>query len=214
MDIDWSHELADQLDSHWRGQARPRLNGLTDDEYLWEPVPGCWTVRPRPADGGGPGTGAFTVDFAWPQPTPPPVTTIAWRLAHINVAVLGMRVAGQFGGPACSYETYPYPGSAKEALGQLDSTYHLWISGVRGLSADDLGRASGPSERYYPDSDAPVAQLVLHINREMLHHLAEIALLRDLYLWAAGSGGTVPPGGAAGSGGTVPPGGKEPRLNG
>jgi hypothetical protein len=47
-----------------------------------------------------------------------------------------------------------------------------------------------------------VAQLVLHINREMLHHLAEIALLRDLYLWAAGSGGTVPPGG------------KEPRLNG
>jgi hypothetical protein len=25
--------------------------------------------------------------------------------------------------------------------------------------------------------------LVLHINREMLHHGAEIALLRDLYRW-------------------------------
>jgi hypothetical protein len=92
-----------------------------------------------------------------------------------------MRVAGQFGGPACSYETYPYPGSAEEALGQLDSAYHLWISGVRGLSADDLGRACGPSEQYFPD--APLAQLVLHINREMLHHLAEIALLRDLHQW-------------------------------
>jgi hypothetical protein len=28
-----------------------------------------------------------------------------------------------------------------------------------------------------------MAELVLHINREMLHHGAEIALLRDLYLW-------------------------------
>ncbi len=28
-----------------------------------------------------------------------------------------------------------------------------------------------------------MAELVLHINREMLHHSAEIALLRDLYLW-------------------------------
>lgn len=27
------------------------------------------------------------------------------------------------------------------------------------------------------------AELVLHINREMLHHGAEIALLRDLYRW-------------------------------
>ena len=32
-------------------------------------------------------------------------------------------------------------------------------------------------------SESPIAELVLHINREMLHHGAEIALLRDLYLW-------------------------------
>jgi hypothetical protein len=30
-----------------------------------------------------------------------------------------------------------------------------------------------------------MAALVLHINREMLHHGAEIALLRDLYRWKA-----------------------------
>ncbi len=34
-----------------------------------------------------------------------------------------------------------------------------------------------------------MAALVLHINREMLHHGAEIALLRDLYLWKYGAGG-------------------------
>jgi hypothetical protein len=53
--------LADQLDWHWHASLRPRLDGLTDDEYLWEPVPGCWTVR---HDG--------TVDFAYPTPEPPP----------------------------------------------------------------------------------------------------------------------------------------------
>ena len=25
----------------------PNLDGLTDDEYLWEPVEGCWSIRPR-----------------------------------------------------------------------------------------------------------------------------------------------------------------------
>ena len=24
---------------------RQRLAGVTDEEYLWEPVPGCWTVH-------------------------------------------------------------------------------------------------------------------------------------------------------------------------
>jgi hypothetical protein len=33
------------------------------------------------------------------------------------------------------------------------------------------------------EHDTAVAELVPHINREMLHHGAEIALLRDLYLW-------------------------------
>jgi hypothetical protein len=35
-----------------------------------------------------------------------------------------------------------------------------------------------------------MAEIVLHINREMVHHGAEIALLRDLYLWHYGSAET------------------------
>jgi hypothetical protein len=42
-----------------------------------------------------------------------------------------------------------------------------------------LARRCGSAERLYPD--APLASLVLHINRETIHHGAEIALLRDLY---------------------------------
>jgi hypothetical protein len=51
--VDWSDELHAQLDWHWQHQLRPRLDGLTDEEYLWEPVPGCWSIRGR-TDGPGP----------------------------------------------------------------------------------------------------------------------------------------------------------------
>jgi len=97
------------------------------------------------------------------------------------VGVLGMRVAAHFGGPPDDYMSHCYPGDAGTALAQLDSVYALWMGGVRGLGPDDLARPCGPAEG--PWADQPMAALVLHINREMLHHGAEIALLRDLYLW-------------------------------
>lgn len=46
MGIDWSKELSEQLDWHWTQHLRPRLDTLTDDEYLWEPVEDCWTIQP------------------------------------------------------------------------------------------------------------------------------------------------------------------------
>jgi DinB superfamily len=181
MSIDWTEELAEQLDWHWRNQLRPRLDGLTEAEYFWEPVPGMWSVRPRGA-GTSPialGGGEFTQDFAWPAPDPPPVTTIAWRLNHLIVGVFGMRVASHFGGEPVDYQAYDYPGTAAAALTRLDKVYAGWIGGVRGLGADGLARPCGPAEGPY--AAAPMASLVLHINREALHHGAEIALLRDLF---------------------------------
>lgn len=97
MTIDWNALLLSRLDWHWINQLRPRLDGLTDDEFFWEPVSGCWSVRPQGA-GSDRGTGDFRIDFALPEPVPPPVTTIAWRLAHIIVGIFGGRVAAHFGG--------------------------------------------------------------------------------------------------------------------
>jgi hypothetical protein len=154
-----------------------------DDEYFWEPVPGCWSLRhkgkstaPRTA-----GAGEYVYEFAYPhpEPDPPPVTTIAWRLAHVIVGVFGARNAGHFGGPACDWDSFSYAGTATEALAQLDGVYAMWIDGVRGLGSDGLLRPCGPSEGPY--SEYPLASLVLHINREAIHHGAEVALLRDLY---------------------------------
>lgn len=181
MTINWTHELSEQLDWHWHAQARPRLSGLTDTEYFWEPTPDAWNIRPR-GTGRAPvnaGAGNFTIDFEFPQPVPAPVTTIAWRLGHILVGVLGARNASHFGSASCDYHSYDYSGTADLALADLDEKYATWIAGVRALSERDLAAACGPTEG--PFGDQPMATLVLHINRELIHHLAEIALLRDLY---------------------------------
>ncbi|MGU3650795.1 DinB family protein [Mycolicibacterium sp. A43C] len=160
--------LADQLDFHWEHQLRPRLTGLTDDEYFWAPVPDCWTVHP---DG--------RVDFVYPQPEPAPFTTIAWRMAHVIIGVLAMRNHSHFGGPPADYQTWPYATDAATALGQLDEEKARWTAGVRALSDADLQRPCGPTEGPY--AEYPMAALVLHINREVIHHGAEICLLQDLF---------------------------------
>lgn len=181
MDIDWNAALHEQLDWHWQHHLRPRLAGLTDAEYFWEPVPGCWNVNPRGTSTApmAVGAGEFTIDFALPEPEPAPVTTIAWRLGHIIVGVLGGRVASHFGGPAMDYDTFAYAGTAEEALAQLDEVYRAWSEGVRGLGAEGLARPCGPAEG--PFAASPLSDLVLHINREAIHHGAEVCLLRDLY---------------------------------
>jgi hypothetical protein len=179
--VDWNHELLDQLSWHWRHQLRPRLDGLTDEEYHWEPVPGAWNVRPR---GQGrttiaAGSGDVVIEFELPEPDPAPVTTIAWRLGHVIVGVFGVRNAAHFGAAPITYDSHAYAATAGEALRQLDEQYATWTAGVRGLGADDLARPCGPAEG--PFAEHPMAALVLHIHREVIHHGAEIALLRDLY---------------------------------
>lgn len=179
--MDWTQQLLDQLTFHWEHQARPRLDGLTDDEYRWEPVPGAWSVRPRDeshtsmAAGGG----DLVIDFEYPAPLPAPVTTIAWRLGHVIVGVFGARNASHFGGPPLDYGTVEWPGDAAGALAMLDEVYATWVAGVGGLHEDALARPVGPSEG--PFAEYPMVGLVLHIHREVIHHLAEVALLRDLY---------------------------------
>jgi DinB superfamily len=188
MSADWTAEVAEQLDWHWRFQLRPRLDGLTDEEYFWEPVPGMWSVRPRGTSSVpvGLGGGNFTVDFARPAPNPPPVTTIAWRLCHLLGAVFGRRVGWHFGGEPVDVVAYDYPGDAATALARLDAVYAAWAAGVRALGAAGLSRPCGPAEGRW--AEFPMAVLVLNINREAIHHGAEIALLRDLYRWREPAG--------------------------
>ncbi len=180
--LDWNQALREQWESHWTHQVRDRLAGLTDEEYLWSPAPQAWSVRPRGTSTTpmAAGAGDLTIDFAYPAPEPAPFTTIAWRLGHVIVGVLAMRTAAHFGGAPVTYDSWQYAGDAATALDQLDTEVAAWLAGVRSLGEDGLRVPVGEREPY--DPDAPMAVLVLHIHRELIHHLAEVCLLRDLYL--------------------------------
>ncbi|GAA2595596.1 DinB family protein [Dactylosporangium fulvum] len=172
-DQTWNPLLREQLTWHWTNQLRDRLDGLTDDEYFWEPAPGCWSVRP----GAG---AAMTIDFMMPVPDPAPFTTIAWRLGHVIVDVLAARNAAQFGRAPIDRRSFDYAATAAEALAQLDAEYATWTAGVESLGEAGLARPCGATEGPY--AEFPLAVLVLHINRELIHHLAEVCLLRDLHV--------------------------------
>lgn len=174
-------DLLGQLEFYWAAHFWPRLTGLTDEEFLWEPVDGAWNVRPGP-------DGRLTLDGVQPEPPIPPITTIAWRAVHIGRGVLGQR-ARTFFGPseapddADMYDDRhwpdPLPGTAADGLRLLEQGYREWHDGVAELDDEALGRPLGPKAGPY--AEQPMSGLVLHLNREVMAHGAEICLLRDLY---------------------------------
>ncbi len=180
-ELDWNRTLREQREFHGNHQLRARLDGLTDDEYFWSPVPGAWSVRPRGSSTAPVqvGAGDFTMDYAFPERVPAAFTTIAWRHGHVIVGVLAARNAAQFGAPAASYETQEYAGSAATALDQLEAQLDVWLAGMCGLGGARLRVPVGAKE---PFPEAPMADLVLHIHRELIHHLSEVRQLSDLYL--------------------------------
>ena len=86
---------------------------------------GRWCVRRHPATPTSiqGGSGDMVIDFEFPEPEPTPLTTIAWRLGHIIVGVLGARTNAHFDGPPADYMTWEYAATAQEALAQFDAGY-------------------------------------------------------------------------------------------
>lgn len=150
-----------------------RLEGLTDDEYLWEPASDCWTIRPN-SDGTFRGDGGLIFDEI------PPVTTIAWRFSHIIDCLAAERCARLLG---LEPEPHPledgFPGTAAAASELLGRAYDLWRGYL--TTTDDAGLRSKLGAAAAPYQDETRVGFVLHILDELIHHGAEVALLRDLY---------------------------------
>ena len=51
LDTNWESRRLVRAATALLEEARPiideNLAGLNDDEYMWEPVPGCWSIRLR-----------------------------------------------------------------------------------------------------------------------------------------------------------------------
>ena len=171
-DVDGKHDLV-LLSQHVFGRTRRRLSGLTDAEYFWEPVSGCWSVRVNDE-------GVASID-AESRPMSAPFTTIAWRLWHLvdcygadrNELLLLGNDDG-FGDRRCA----PRP-TASRALVALDTANAWWITLLDQLSEGDLSQLLGPAAGPYAREDK--AAYVLHQLDEMMHHGAELGVLRDLY---------------------------------
>jgi DinB family protein len=172
--FDWTRELLNQFDLEWNLAHGPSLETLTDEEYLWEPVPGCWSIRPT----GPGGRGEFE---SWLDPEPVPLTTIAWRLSHLAVSVFGLRASHYFGDGSLTHQNAERPLTAKEGVAYFKEQAQRWRSHTERLDEQGLARSVGEPE------NAPVGSLVVHVNREALHHLAEVSLLRDLYRLTGGA---------------------------
>jgi DinB superfamily len=159
------------LQFRWTALIRSRLEGLTDEEYLWEPAGGCLTVRPD-------GYGGYTLDPV--RPPEPPLGNIAWRMAHLCSSLAAHRVAAVAFGPSWPAPDLAKPaGTAGEAIARLDRAYAHWQGAVEALSDPDLDRRLGPAAGVYAEST--VLDIVLHVHAEALQRGADLCLLRDLY---------------------------------
>lgn len=163
------------FDYMWN-RTRERTAGLGDAEYLWEPVPDTWTVRRK--------NGRWVADYERPAPVPAPVTTIAWRMWHI-ADCLASYVAPHLGDWPLPGEFRGWFGAAEPARAALQTSYAVFRERITALGEDGLRAEMGPG--WGPYEHESWAALVLHAIDEVVHHSAEIALLRDLYR-ASGSG--------------------------
>jgi hypothetical protein len=173
-------ELQDLSDEVYQ-RTRARLEGLTDEEYLWQPAPGCWTIRPRP-------DGRWAADWPLPAPEVEPFTTIAWRLWHLidmygeDRAHRWLDVPAQGEAVGMDDPQGAPPATASEAITMLERAHDRWDAHLA-LTTDErlterIGDVAGPQY-----ADRSRAAFVLHMLDEFIHHGAEVSLLRDLWRW-------------------------------
>ncbi|MET7438705.1 DinB family protein [Streptomyces sp. NPDC004082] len=218
--------LLDQFDRA-REMAEVRLAGLGDEEYLWEPVPGCWSVRPRseattprafgpgewvldlgaadiPANeyaevarqaAGGMSVAKIAEDWSVsverveqilahtgePEPDETPITTIAWRLGHLHFHFAGgweWTFGERRQEPKLGVDFSP---SAAVALDRFWTVIDRWRESVGSVTEEQLDTVGFSQYPYGSDPDDPYISVLSGANLEFIHHMAEIALLRDLY---------------------------------
>jgi DinB superfamily len=179
--------LLDTFDDVW-GALGTRLVGIDSEEYLWEPVAGCWSVRAT-SDGT-----AHVDGNRQDEPDPAPVTTIAWRLWHITVDCLdsySSRLSGATGASVSGTAWHLDPAAA------IADANAAWVCfrdrvaertveertveerTVEERTVEEWWRELG--DQWGPFAHHSLVDLVLHALHEVTHHGAEIALLRDLY---------------------------------
>lgn len=171
----------DQLERLYTGartQLAARLDGLTDYEFFWAPVPDAWSVRRKGEQVTPNADGAedWVIDYDLAEPRPAPFTTIAWRLVHVAV-VTNSYTDYAFGPATHAFENDVIPGDPAGAIAWWQQTADTFAAYLAKTTDDDLEQL-----RAYPFNPhaATLGSAVRIIVNETTHHGAEIGCLRDL----------------------------------
>lgn len=168
--------LATEMDKAWE-TLRRRLEGLTDEEFFREPVPGCWTVHPDES-------GRWVADYAVPDPDPPPFTTIAWRLVHIASCKI-MYHEYAFGPGELTWDELEIPHTVADAIAWLEEGHARLRAALDGLTDADPSTSSGQALEEMRLTNWgepwPTWRIFWAMIHHDAHHGAEIGCLRDLY---------------------------------
>ena len=112
---------------------------------------------------------------------PDPITTIAWRLGHLHADFAG-RWEWTFGArrrsPALLVDFSPSAGVALERFWAL---MDRWRDSVAAMTAEQLDTPGFGQYPWGSDPEEPFISVIWEANLEFIHHMAEIALLRDLW---------------------------------
>ena len=166
--------LRQQLRYSWASAGRV-LDGLTEEEYFWEPVSPCWSVRHRDAGLRGWGAGDYVCEDAWPPPDPLPTTTIAWRVVHL-AAWTDVYRGFAFEDARPDLNDADVPGTASEGVAWLLRAQDEFLRAVDAVSDDDI---FAPRPAHWGES-VPLTVLITAMLTEHVHHLAEVGALRDI----------------------------------
>jgi DinB superfamily len=146
-----------------------RLDGLTDDEFRWQPTPGA-------ADLVDNGSGGLVVQAE----AGPGTRTIAWTLGHL--ADMCWARADYTGGTKSRPTDYqPFASTAESALAEVREAAARWRTAVANATAEqarEVGYSTWPDGW---DRNLPFVDIVWWMNRELIAHGSDMATVRDLF---------------------------------
>lgn len=185
-EIDWSlvevptamAMVRAQLGFSWAALAQ-RLATLTQEDLDWEPGPDALRVvrwgeqrSPRVV-----GAGDWVSEWPDGEDSSQP-RTVGWLVAHLTEAYFE-RWEWTFGEHRRHRDDVELSGEVGPAVAGLVAQVTRWRAAVDALD-DDAVFTVGLSQAEEVDRIAPFGHLVLHMNRELIHHGAEIMVLQDL----------------------------------
>jgi len=159
---------------YMQGVLDERLGGLTDEEYLWQPVERMLSVR---MVDGRPTPDAFGMEPSGAEALP---RTIAWSVGHLGDGSWH-RADYLVGEHKLQPGDLTWPMTAAEGIAFMKDGLSRWRNGLDQMTDEDLDTVGRSAFPHGLDPQLPLIEIVWWVNKELLYHAGEIWLLRDMY---------------------------------